>query len=81
MTTKKILISGLGSKATEDSIRSWLGHFGPVVLVDIIRDGDADNPVVLVELAIGDEAAANLVSRLSDYWHEGKLVNARLLHH
>lgn len=81
MTTKKFLIMGLGPDSTEESIRRWLGHFGPVVLVDIIRDGDAADPVTFVEMAIGDAAAAHLVSRLSDYWHEGKLINARLLHH
>jgi hypothetical protein len=81
MTTKNILISGLGAGSTEEGIRSWLGHFGPVVRVNIIRDGDATDPVALVEMEIGSEAAANLVSRLSEYWHEGKLVNARLLIH
>lgn len=81
MTTKKILITGLGAAANEESIRSWLGQFGPVVRVDIIRDGEAADPVAFVEIEIGNEEAAHLVSRLTDYWHEGKLVNARLLHH
>lgn len=81
MTTKKFLIMGLGPDSTEENIRAWLGHFGPVVLVDIIRDGDAADPVTFVEMEIGDGAAARLVSRLTDYWHDGKLVNARLLHH
>lgn len=81
MTTKKFLIMGLGADSTEESIRTWLGHFGPVLRVDIIRDGDAADPVAFLEMEIDDEAAGHLVSRLSDYWHEGKLVNARLLHH
>jgi len=81
MTTKKFLISGLGANATEESIRSWLVLFGPVLRIDIIREGDADYPVALAEMDIGDAAAAHLVSRLSDYWHEGKLINARRLHH
>ena len=81
MTMRNILITGIGSAATEESIRTWLGHFGPVVLVDIIRDGDAADPIAFVEMEIGDGAAARLVSRLSDYWHEGKLINAMLLIH
>jgi len=81
MTTKRIMLTGLGAAATEESIRAWLGCFGPVLRIDIIRDGDADSPVALVEMEIGDGAAASLVFRLSDYWHEGKLVNARLLIH
>lgn len=81
MSTKKILITGLCNAATEESIRAWLGHFGPVERVDIVRDGSANDPVALVEMSIGDGAAAYLVSRLTDYWHDGKLVNARLLNH
>jgi hypothetical protein len=75
MTTKKILLTGLGATTTEESILAWLGEFGPVLRVDIIRDGDTEHPVVLVEMGIGSEAAANLVLRLSDYWHEGKQVS------
>ncbi len=81
MTTKKILITGLGAAATEESIRSWLGRFGQVVRVDIIRDGDADRPIALVEMEIGDGTAAYLAFRLSDYTHDGDQVKARLLNH
>lgn len=81
MTIKKILITGLGANAAEDDIRSWLGRFGPIERVYIIREGNNFDPVALVEMTIGDAAAAYMLSRLSDYWHDGKLVNARLLHH
>ena len=81
MTTKKILITGLGAAATEESIRSWLSRFGPVVRVDIIRDGDAAKPLAVVEMDIGEGAAAYLASRLSNCWYEGAIVGARLLHH
>lgn len=81
MTTKKILITGLGGAASEEGIRFWLGRFGPIERVDIVRDGSPGDPVALIEMAIGDGAAAYLVSRLTDYWHEGKLVNARLMQH
>lgn len=81
LTTKKILITGFDGADTEDNVRAWLGQFGPVAHVEIIRDGNADEPVVLAEMEIGDGAAAYLLSHLSDHWHNGKLVNARLLHH
>jgi len=81
VTTKKILITGLGAAATEESIRSWLGRFGPVVRVDIIRDGDADRPVAVVEMEISDGVAECLAFRLSDYGHDGDQVCARLLNH
>lgn len=81
MTTKKILITGFGAEAAEDNISSWLAQFGPVEKLEIIREGNDAHPVVLVEMAIDDAGTAHLLSRLTDYWHDGKLVNARLLHH
>lgn len=81
MTTKKILLTGFGSGVTEVGIHSWLGRFGTVVRVDIIREGHAADPLALVEMQIGNGTAAFLVSRLSNYWHEGRSVSARLLHH
>lgn len=81
MTTKKFLISGLGAAATEEGILAWLSHFGQIQRVEIVRDGNPDDPMVLLEMAIGDGAAGYLLSHLTDYWHEGKLVSARLLHH
>ena len=79
--TKKILITGLGAGVTEEGVRSLLGRFGTVVQVDIIREGSADKPLALVEMCIGNGSAAYLVTRLSNYWHEGSSVSARLLHH
>lgn len=81
MTIKKFLVTGLGAAVTEAGVRAWLEGFGPVVKVAIIRDGNAADPIVLVEMAIGDGAAAHLVSRVTNYWHEGAMVNVRLLIH
>lgn len=80
-TTKKILVTGLRSGATESAVQSWLSSFGPVARVEIIREGNAASPCALVHMDIGDAAAAILVSRLSHYWHDGAMVNASLLHH
>ena len=81
MTTKKILIKGLGAEVTEASVRSRLDRFGPVVRVDIIREGSVADPSALVEMDLSDKAAAYLVFRLSNFQHEGAFVSARLLNH
>jgi len=81
MTTKKFLIMGLVANSTEASIHTLLRRFGLVERVAIIRDGNPDEPVALVEMGIGDGAAAYLLSHLSDYWHQGKRITAQLLHH
>ena len=81
MTTKTIIITGLGSDATELAVQSWLGSFGPAARVEIVRDGNANLPYALVQMEISDAAATALVSRLTNYWHEGAMVSAWLLHH
>jgi hypothetical protein len=80
MTTKKFLIKGTSADSTEESIGTWLSRFGPIKRVEIIRDGNPDDPVALLEMNIGDGAAGYLLSHLTDYWHEGKLITAQLLH-
>jgi len=81
MTTKTIIITGLNSDATELAVQSWLGSFGPVVRVEMVRDGNPNLPYALVQMEISDAAASALVSRMSHYWHEGAMVSAWLLHH
>ncbi len=78
---KKILLMGLHSTATEAGIRSWLNGFGPVCKVDVVRDGDTEAPVAVVEMDITEAQAAFIVTRIQRYWHDGALISARLLIH
>lgn len=81
MSTKKFLIVGISADSTEESIGAWMSRFGPIQQVKIIRDGDPNDPVALLEMDIGDGATVYLLSHLTGYWHEGRLLTARLLHH
>jgi len=81
MTTKKILIKGLGADVTEAAVRSRLNRFGLVVQVDIVREGNVADPSALVEMDIGDKAAEYLVFRMSSIWHDDTVVSAQLLNH
>jgi hypothetical protein len=81
MTMKKILITGLRADMDETGVRTFLERFGPVSQVEIIREGNADQPVALAGMDIDEGAAAYLVFYLTDYWHEGAMLSARLLHH
>lgn len=63
MTTKKILITGIGADATEQDIRSLLGQFGPVDQIKIICEGSVEEPVALVEMALSDGQAFYLTQR------------------
>ena len=78
---KKVLLTGLSSTSDEAGLRAWLGGFGTIVAIEFVRDGDAGAPLVVVEMDITDGEAFYLVSRISNYWHDGSLVSARLLPH
>jgi hypothetical protein len=76
---KKIMFSGLSADVTESAIRESLQKLGPVHSILIIADDDASSPVAIVEMSIDDELAYKLTSRVTDYWHNGHMINARLL--
>jgi len=76
---KKILFTGVAADVNEARVRAKLEHLGPVHAVEIVRDGDPDHPVVLVTIDIPDALAFQIVSRVSHFWHEGKLITASLL--
>lgn len=78
---KKIMFSGLARDVSEESVRASLEKLGPVHSVTIVRDGDPDSPVVIVEMDIDDQLAYRLTTRVKDYWHDGHMINARLLLH
>lgn len=78
---KKILLTGVSPEVTEEKVAEALSRFGPVAKVTIVRDGDSENPVVVVEMALTDRQAYDLTTRITDIWHDGRHVDARLLLH
>ena len=78
---KKMLLLGLSPTTTEAGVRSWLGRYGQVNHVTLLRDGDVLKPFAVVEMEITDGMASFIVSRISRYWHDGALVSAYLLIH
>lgn len=75
------MFSGLPPDVTESAVRESLQKLGPVHSVLIIADGAPSSPAAIVEMSIDDEQAYKLTSRVTDYWHNGHMVNARLLLH
>jgi hypothetical protein len=78
---KKIMFSGLGAAVTEAGLREALEKFGPVHSVTIYREGNEAAPVAVVEMDLSDVQAFQLTTRVTDIWHDGRMVNARLLLH
>lgn len=78
---KKIMFTGVDSNITEEQVRQSLEKLGVIDDVQIIRDGNPASPVVVVAMAISDEQAYKLTTRLTDYWHDGHMINACILLH
>jgi hypothetical protein len=78
---KRIIFSGLLPDVTEEAVRESLEKVGPVHTVSIIKDGNENAPLVFVEMDISDAQAFQITSRVTDYWHDGHMINARLLLH
>lgn len=76
---KKIMFSGLAADVAEPQLRQALERFGPVAGITIIRDGNPEQPVAIVEMRITDQKAFDLTSRVSDIWHNGQHVSAWVL--
>lgn len=76
----KIRISDLPSGVTEDDIRGLLDNSGDIQGVELVEEGDPDNPVAIVDL--GDEAAAEgAVSLLNGLqWKNATLRVDKLLY-
>lgn len=78
---KKIMFSGLPADVSETGLRQALERFGPVGKVAIIRDGDPQQPIAIVEMHITDQAAFDLTTRITDIWHDGRRINTWVLLH
>lgn len=78
---KKILLTGVAIDISEERVREKFASVGPVHAVEIIREGDPDHPMVIVTLDISDELAFTIVSRVTNFWHEGNLITAQLMLH
>ena len=78
---KKILLTGLNSDVTAEKLGEALSRFGEVIAVQIVRDGDPDAPIAIVQMNISDQQSHILTTRITDIWHAGQRVNARLILH
>lgn len=78
---KKIMITGVRPEATEESIRESFAGVGPVHKVTIVPESDGQSLSVILEMDISDAWAYKITSRVTDFWHDGHMINARLLLH
>lgn len=75
----KFLLTGFRADVTVREVASILPQSGKATDIRIVTEGNPDEPLVLVDMAIGDMDAFRLTSRLRDYWHRGRMISAHRL--
>jgi hypothetical protein len=75
----KILFTGGYTDISEQYGREKFERLSPIQEFQTIRDGDAQHPYVLLMIEISDELAYRIKGRLTDNYHKGHMIHARLL--
>lgn len=79
---KTFLLAGFELETMESEIRNVLeGHFGIVHSIEIVSEGNPQQPLALVHMDVDDATAFALVQRVSGRWHKGHTLSVRLLLH
>jgi RNA recognition motif-containing protein len=72
----RILIGNLPVDVTEEELAESLRKVAPVGRVTLVREGDADDPLAVIEIALSREDADALARRIDGLIHEGKPLTA-----
>lgn len=72
----RILIGNLPADVTQDALTESLRKVAPVGKVTVVRDGDAQNPVAVIEIALSREDADALARRIDGLIHRDKPLTA-----
>lgn len=77
----KILLSGLGPDADLQRLQERMAHFGPVLGIQAVRDGDPDRPWFIIELDIAPDVATEVARRIDGIYFHGSFLHARVMLH
>lgn len=77
----KLMLSGLSPETDVDKLRERMSHFGPVISIDSIHEGNPDQPWFIVELDLSAGAANEVARRIDGIYFHGRFVRARVLPH
>lgn len=68
----QIILRGLHGDDNEDSVTSELATYLHVTSVEMVRQGEDDNPWALVEVSDSYERVWNVCNQLRGVFHRGK---------
>ena len=75
----KIYISGLQPNVDADRLSERLSYFGPVNKVTIVREGNPDKPVAIVDMDISASAATLVVRRINGIYFVDRFLEAHVI--
>lgn len=77
----KLLISGLGPDTDLDTLRERMRHFGPVLDILVVREGDPERPWFIIDMDITPDVATEVARRIDGIYFHGSFVHACVMLH
>lgn len=77
----KILLTGLQRDFDPEALRERMSHFGHVVDVQPVRDGDLERPWAIVDMAINVAEATKVVRRIDGIYYIDRFIHAQVMTH
>lgn len=77
----RISLSGLQREFDPEKLRERKTKFGPVVNVQVVRDGDPDQPWAIVEMDLGPAEATKVARRIDGSYYIDRFIHARVMLH
>lgn len=77
----KILLTGLQPDFDPDALRERMSKLGHVVGVQVVRDGDPQQPWALVDMAMDAASATEVARRIDGIYYIDRFIHARVMLH
>lgn len=71
----KVILMGLHGDACTESVSAGLAPFFNVRHVEMVREGEADNPWAMIEVDNSYEHVWDVCNRLRGVFHRGKVIH------
>lgn len=78
---KKILLTGLPATVDPERLKARLETFGPVIDVNVILDGNPEQPWVIVEMDLDLVAAQAVAQRIDGIYYIDRFLGAHVMTH
>lgn len=77
----KLILLGLPPETTLQQLGDRMSRFGPVHVVDVVREGDPAQPWFIVDMCITPDTATEIARRIEGAYFKGRFVRAWVMLH